>query len=235
MAGRGGLFRQQNIEKRRVMSVREWAELCDKEEFRTPGVEDVGLHARGTRAGPRPARMTRTRASTHKLESVEPEELVEQEGEPSTNMLVDEPSADYMSPPTSVGNPNTPTADTSTNTPGDDAGAEEDGDVIADQTEEKPKPKGKRSQPREVREANLAERAAKDTAFLQVFDPNKDWLPPSTTPDDYNTEFCQKLERQYWRNCGFGRAAWYGADTQGAFSFTQLGSQLKPPIRLPVY
>ncbi|KAG8215808.1 JmjC domain, hydroxylase-domain-containing protein [Butyriboletus roseoflavus] len=234
MLGRGGLFRQENVEKRRVMSVREWAELCNKEDFRTPGIEDVGLHARSARVGLRPVRRARPRAPSHKVESVEPENtphsaIKEERGESSADILVDECRGDYMSPPTSVGNPRSPTADVdppSTNTPsqahggGDDAGVDDDGDnladVDADQTEEKPKQKGKRTQTREAREAQLAVRAAKDAAFIQVFEPNKDWLPPGTTPDDYTTEFCQKLERQYWRNCGLGRPAWYGADTQGS-------------------
>ena len=226
MLGRGGLFRQENVEKRRVMSVREWAELCDKEEFRSPGIEDVGLHARSARAGSRPARRARPREFSHRVESIEPEELpcsaVKQEqGDPSADVLVDEPRSEYMSPPTSIGNPNTPTAEVSNTPPpdnaGDDAGAEDDADADPDQLEEKLKPKGRRTQTREAREAQLAKRAAKDATFLEVFDLSKDWLPPSTTPADYTTEFCQKLERQYWRNCGLGRPAWYGADSQGAF------------------
>ena len=227
MLGRGGLFRQENVEKRRRMSVREWAELCDKEEFRAPGIDDVGLHARSARAGLRPSRRARTRAPSHKLESDDPEEIPlsaikEECGESSTSILVNESRGGYMSPPTSVGNPRTPTADV--DHPPDDLGAEDDpdhlADVDADETEEKPKPKGKRTQTREAREAQLAARAAKDAAFMQVFEPNKDWLPPGTTPADYTTEFCQKLERQYWRNCGLGRPAWYGADSQGASSIT---------------
>ena len=43
MLGRSGLYRQQNIERRKWMSVREWAELCAKEELRTPGIDDVSL------------------------------------------------------------------------------------------------------------------------------------------------------------------------------------------------
>lgn len=232
MVGRGGLFKQENMEKRRVMSVREWAELCSKEEFRAPGVDNVGIHARSTRGGLRPSRRARPSAPSHKAESVEPEEsshsaVKEEQGESSTNMLVNAPSDQYMSPPTSVGNPGTPTADVdqpltiSPENGGADAAAGDHADNFADvdvdQTEEKPKQKGKRSQTREAREAQLAARAAKDAAFMEVFDPNKDWLPPGTTPEDYTTEFCQKLERHYWRNCGFGRPAWYGADSQGAF------------------
>lgn len=250
MLGRGGLFRQENVEKRRVMSVREWAELCNKEDFRAPGLDDIGLHSRSARVGSRPTRRARPRAASCKVESIEPEEIPhpgvkEEHGESSTDMLVDESRGEYMSPPTSVGNPRSPTADVDpppTNTPsqangGDDADAEDDGDhladVDADRTEEKPKQRGKRTQTREAREAQLARRAAKDAAFIQVFDSNKDWLPPGTTPDDYTTEFCQKLERQYWRNCGLGRPSWYGADMQGIFQLVTTNRSLKPFHQVP--
>ena len=39
MMGRAGLFRQQNIEKRKIMSVLEWAELCAKDELLGRGVK----------------------------------------------------------------------------------------------------------------------------------------------------------------------------------------------------
>ena len=78
------------------------------------------------------------------------------------------------------------------------------------------KAKGRRQAPtREVKEAQLREREAKDAAFLEDFDPHSEWLPPNTTPFDYTPEFCQKLERQYWRNCGLNKPAWYGADMAG--------------------
>lgn len=239
MVGRGGLFRQQNVEKRRVMSIREWAELCNKEEFRAPGIHEIGLHARSTGGASRPARKARPTAPSHKVESAEPEEppafaIKEEHGE--------EARRDYMSPPPSVGDPRTPTAGgdhplLSPGNEGDDAGGEDESDhlvdVDADQLEEKPKQKGKRSQTREAREAQLAQRAAKDAAFNQVFDPDKDWLPPGTTSDDYTTEFCQKLERQYWRNCGIGRSPWYGADSQGAFRSVMTYISLKYFIKAP--
>ncbi|KAF8840428.1 JmjC-domain-containing protein [Paxillus ammoniavirescens] len=238
MLGRGGLFRQENVEKRRVMSVREWAELCNKDEFRAPGVEDVGLHARSTQAKQKPARRGRTRAASHKVESAEPEEhddpmVKEEQADESTEMLVDEAHAEPMSPPTSVGNPQTPNPNSSDpvldnvipSIGRSDADPEDDRDATTNhfpeddgnQAEGKPKHRGKRAgQTRETRDAQLAQRAAKDTAFIDSFDPQKDWLPPGTTNTDYTTEFCQKLERQYWRNCGLGRPAWYGADTQGS-------------------
>lgn len=46
MLGNGGLFRQQNMEKRKTMSVREWVELCNKDEYRAPAVHEVGLESR---------------------------------------------------------------------------------------------------------------------------------------------------------------------------------------------
>ncbi|TFY51813.1 hypothetical protein EVJ58_g10367, partial [Rhodofomes roseus] len=61
MFGHGGLFRQENVEKRRTMSVREWAELCSKDELRAPGVDDVGLHARSANASAGASTRSRTR------------------------------------------------------------------------------------------------------------------------------------------------------------------------------
>lgn len=233
MLGRGGLFRQENVEKRKVMSVREWSELCNKDEFRAPGVEDVGLHARGARIDNNPTNKRRTRAESSKIESAEPDVrgalLIKDE--PSSNTPIDEP----MSPPPSVGNPQTPNPQTQTDAQflqvldpavdDQDVDVDEDGQAatcpnpptVSHDSQEKPKPKGKRvSQTREAREASLVERASKDKAFIAVFDPRKDWLPFNTTNDDYSVEFCQKLERQYWRNCGLGKPAWYGADMQGS-------------------
>ena len=43
MLGRSGLYHQQNIEKRKIMSVRELAELCSKDDFRAQGIDDIGL------------------------------------------------------------------------------------------------------------------------------------------------------------------------------------------------
>jgi len=74
MLGRGGLFRQENVEKRRIMSVREWSELCAKEELRAPGVDDIGLHARATNGSVKPrARRARKKRES---ETAEPHHLM---------------------------------------------------------------------------------------------------------------------------------------------------------------
>ncbi|KAF8882255.1 JmjC domain, hydroxylase-domain-containing protein [Infundibulicybe gibba] len=187
MLGSGGLFRQENMEKRKIMSVREWAELCSKDEFRAPGVRDIGPHARSANTQPR----------TRRAESVGPvpdEMGIKEEPTDSDHAMVDA-NSDSISVLTGSPAPQEITPDGSA----------------------KPKVKGKRvSQTRQAREASLADRASRDAVFLETFEPHKDWLPPNTQATDYTPEFCQKLERQYWRNCGLGRSAWYGADTQGS-------------------
>ncbi|KAG1734599.1 JmjC-domain-containing protein [Suillus lakei] len=216
MLGRGGLFRQENVEKRKVMSVREWAELCEKEEFCAPGVEDVGFHGRNAAVKTRSKR-TKTRAPSTKVQSVELEESpaqVKEEEDERPDGIISAP----LSPPTSVGLPQTPvstTADDSAHHPscGDQLQGDAEMTEHDDASEKKPVVKKRGAQSREVREA---ERAAKDAAFLKTFEPHKDWLPPCTRADDYTVDFCQKLERQFWRNCGLGKPAWYGADTQGS-------------------
>lgn len=231
MLGRGGLFRQENVEKRKVMSVREWAELCNKEEFRAPGTDDVGIHARGTRADLRPFRGRRTRADSRKVESVEPDEpstpLTKEDFPEDVSRMI--PPLESMSPPQSVEHHLTSNTNAPIDPASDCSGQCQDVDMEEDPValptaqgdpcdpQGKSKSKGKRvAQTRAAREASLAERAVKDKAFIDVFDPRKDWLPPNTKNEDYTPEFCQKLERQYWRNCGLGKPAWYGADMQGS-------------------
>ncbi|KAF8639027.1 hypothetical protein AX17_001779 [Amanita inopinata Kibby_2008] len=225
MFGRGGLFRQENIEKRKIMSVREWTELCGKDDFRAPGIDDVGLHARSANVKAK-TKKTKKKVDLGKADGAEPDTEIEVKDE-----LVDEdqhmkdvehtvPQRDLQtcvaSPPDSAmeGSPATPKSVVD--------GVSADAET---KVEDKDKSKSKRpGQSKEAREANLAERAARDLAFLEVFDPHVDWLPPNTKPSDYTPDFCQKLERQFWRNCGLGKPAWYGADTQGSLYTEQTKS-----------
>jgi hypothetical protein len=216
MLGRGGLFRQENMEKRKVMSVREWAELCAKDEFRAPGVNEVGLHARSANHKPK-AKKSKKKGDTVIPDSVGPNVIaIKQEAiDDEQPMLFGDTGSNHqpivLSPPSSIATPISPTG-------GSDKA---DAVVVESETksEEKPTGKGRRvAQTREAREAGLADRAARDIEFLETFDPHADWQPSGTKSTDYTPEFCQKLERQYWRNCGLGRPAWYGADTQGWYS-----------------
>lgn len=59
-------------------------------------------------------------------------------------------------------------------------------------------------------------KVAQDEAFMEKFDPMTGWLPPGATPDDYTPELCKILERWYWRSCGIGKPALYGADMAGS-------------------
>ncbi|GLB42769.1 putative jmjN domain containing protein [Lyophyllum shimeji] len=212
MLGRGGLFRQENMEKRKLMSVREWAELCAKEEFRAPGVGEVGLQARNGTVKPRTTRRTKKKTEIVKAESVGPDSAslaVKQEPIDDDHPITFGDSGSnndplVLSPPSSDGTPPSPGSES----------AAPATTKTEDTSERKPK---KRVGPsREAREAALAGRAAQDLKFLETFNPKEDWLPPNTKASDYTREFCQTLERHYWRNCGLGKPAWYGADTQGS-------------------
>jgi hypothetical protein len=59
-------------------------------------------------------------------------------------------------------------------------------------------------------------KVAQDGAFMETFDPMTGWLPPGASPDDYTPDFCRMLERLYWRSCGIGKPALYGADMAGS-------------------
>ncbi|TFK25851.1 JmjC-domain-containing protein [Coprinopsis marcescibilis] len=200
MLGSGGLFRQQNMEKRRIMSVREWAELCGKDEYRAPVKQEIGLESRGARVAA-PPRTRRVR----KKESVAPDAVtvIKEEPEDDTS-LMGSVGPSVPSPPASdAGGPSRASTRKSNKSP-------------KQEPKDEPKAKAKRvHQSREARQASLADRAVKDSQFLDTFEPRTDWLPDNMTPEDYTPEFCQKLERHYWRNCSLGKSAWYGADTQG--------------------
>ncbi|KAF8966802.1 hypothetical protein BDZ97DRAFT_1756391 [Flammula alnicola] len=220
MLGRGGLFRQENMEKRKLMSIREWVELCSKDEFRAPGVQEVGLSSRttNTRVTTRVPRRGKQKAETLKAEPSGPGSagpVIKEEPLDDCHSLSAERATQALTtPPNSEGSPPPPVTTAGPSKAGK-------GKKKKPVKEEPPKPRPKRvGQTREAREASLAERAARDRAFLDVFDTADEWLPPNTTASDYTPEFCQKLERHYWRNCGLGKPAWYGADTQGSL-FTE--------------
>lgn len=204
MLGRGGLFRQENLEKRKFMSVREWVEMCTKDEFRAPGVHDVGLGSRGAHVK---APVTRARRGKKKNETAKPEpagpDVVTVKEEP----MDDSHQLDQLarSAPVAITPPSSVTG-------GNSSGKRSrQPPRTAAPIDNKPKTRSKRNQTKEQKDANHA----RDLAFVDGFDPHKDWLPPDTGPSDYTSEFCQKLERTYWRNLGLGKPAWYGADTQG--------------------
>ena len=231
MLGHGGLFRQQNVEKRRVFSVREWAELCRKDDRRAPGIDDIGLH-HARRAAPPPPPKTRAK----KGDRTKPDVTKAAAAGPVSTPEVDNsaPDGDMPTSPKSFSNDGDlkvvsdplstcdpllehPTNVSSLPTPERLKEEEEENTDDDDGRDGKPqtaKPKRK-WQTREMREAHLAERAAADAAFLKSFNPHIDWLPPNTTSEDYTPEFCKDLERRYWRNCGFGAPAMYGADLEG--------------------
>jgi hypothetical protein len=182
------------------MSVREWVELCSSEDFRAPGVHEVG--PRSQRGGNGPT--VRTRRSKKKSGPVKPAptgsgavSVKEEPMDDSHQFGEAEPSSHAVAtPPLSSATPHR-------------------AENVSHTVDEKPKTRGKRTQTKEQREAIRAH----DLTFVDRFEPHKDWLPPATQASDYTVDFCQELERTYWRNLGIGRPAWYGADSQGTGIF----------------
>ena len=196
MVGRAGLFRQQNVEKRKTMSMRDWAELCTREEFRAPSANGTGLYhprSEGRAKAPRKSRQKSVLQEPTTPHDVTP--FVNRDHDHDDTVLQD-----------GVSNPVRNSLRT------EDLSAL--GSTPAPEDHE-PKRKGRRVITREEKEATMAEKAAQDAAFLESFDTKTGWLPPNTRPEDYTPEFCKELERQYWRNCGLSKPAWYGADMQG--------------------
>lgn len=209
MLGRAGLYRQQNIEKRKLMSVREWADLCAKEDMQAPGVDDVEL--KSADAGERWTRRKRRTAVKEEKEDMVKVMVKEEEEHEDALSTLDAPT-----PIPTVDEDILPQA-----TP-----MEEDDLNCADSPHApspeplKPGQKKRRAgQSKPERDAAQARRLKLNDEFLADFDPHSDWLPPNTSPHDYTPEFCSKLERRYWRNCGLGRPPWYGADTAGTCPF----------------
>lgn len=242
MLGNAGLYRQQNVEKNRHMSVREWAEMCKKEDWRAPTPAELEL-----KAADNPAKGVQKKRQKKKVD-IEAEVEIEVEDAATPDVKLDDDASEIIkssidadadvdvdtemqaqvdsipTPPPSEGDEHgshhedqeAMQVDDDKQTsekPEDDKQASVEGDA---EDSSKPASRKKRAAPtRASREAALAHRAKLDAEFLETFDPHKDWLPEKMTAEDYTPEFCAKLERKFWRNLGWGRCAWYGADMAG--------------------
>lgn len=201
MLGRAGVFRQQNIERRKALSVREWAELCAKEDYRAPAVDEVGLKSAGEHI-PHVKRRHRRKVDA----VVHEDEVVVKDGLEDDAALEDSASLHEAATPVPEAGPD----------------SDPEGGAIDDAQDGMPSlistslPRKRRFPTRTEREAALAKRAELDRAFLETFDPKTDWLPRTTSASDYTPSFCSTLERRYWRNCGLGKPPWYGADSAGS-------------------
>lgn len=241
MVGRGGLFRQQNMEKRRIMSVREWAELCAKEDHRAPTIDEAQggrRHAPGT---------TRSRTRRGRA-SVPSEEHLNENGEGAVEEdKVDEDKMDDSQKGEEGASDHN--VDHDSNIPTGEWKADADFDVDPASTLPTPPPTTHSSDtlppgidtsptPTSTKRSAAERKEAKDAldaAFLATFDPHKDWLPHGMVAEDYTPEFCRVLERIYWRNCSLGRAPWYGADMMGATSYYNIACLLILFSRITLY
>lgn len=198
------------------MSVREWVELCNKEDYRAPGIREVNLAHRTAPAVPRPRIQRRRKEKRESVSVEEPDADLQVKAEATDDVSMLEESLQVEGIPSQM--------------------LEDTGPTRKAKVKEEPKSRPKRTYPsRETREANLADRAARDQTFIDAFEPHSAWLPSATESEDYTPEFCQQLERRFWRGLGFGgKPAWYGADTQGIYKLYSAATTLTI-IRLLVH
>lgn len=229
MFGRAGLFRQENIEKRNLMSVREWAELCAKEDFKAPGIDDVALKVKGDKLIPKKKKMKRGESvkeqSSHpdlesELAIVKEEDVEEDLSNAVVEVNGQQVHEGSLSPSVERSHSNAPTKSQLPNSQSEDLKEEADNSPVPASGRKR------RVQTRADRDAAMARRGELNDAYLSTFEPHTAWLPSNTKPSDYTPEFCATLERRYWRNCGLGKPPWYGADSAGKshaifFSFCQ--------------
>jgi hypothetical protein len=206
MLGRAGLFRQVNTEAKgkKSMSLRQWVDLCADDVLRAPGVKEVGVHVGRAAPPPPKPRATRGRAKKDGAANATPAPTDEA---PALDPSPSKPQSPVKAEPEDDGPSAMPSPPRSDH---DGRGTPAKDDDVTDGAKKR---RGRMT--KEEKEAQAAASAELDEAFLETFDPETDWLPPETAPEDYTPEFCRKLERQYWRNLGLGRPAWYGADTAG--------------------
>ncbi|GJJ16220.1 hypothetical protein Clacol_010516 [Clathrus columnatus] len=203
--GGSGLYRQQNLEKRRVMSVREWVELSAREDLRAPTKYEVEGGRRftiipsSTRSNKRSIRtagteeMAKSEDEDIKMTDTQDDQGCEEELSSLSRANEIDPASSLPTPPHA---PQSPSADTA-------------GDAATRTI----------STRRSAAERHKAKEAL-DAIFLATFDPHEAWLPEGMTSEDYTPDFCKSLERMYWRSCGLGRPPWYGADMKGSL-FTE--------------
>ncbi|KAG8875366.1 hypothetical protein FRB97_005178 [Tulasnella sp. 331] len=160
MIGQSGLFRQNNVEKRKKHTLKDWVELCNHSDRRAPTIKDGQVKKRAVEA--RAPRKTRAGKKVK-------EEAVEEGPEPEHQNRLSVPSAETPDPEHVTAKAASPRSD-----------------------------------------------VPPDDTFYNDFDPRVSWLPEDTHPEDYTPEACRELERIFWRTCGIGIPAQYGADMAGS-------------------
>ncbi|KAG8972313.1 hypothetical protein FRC05_010155 [Tulasnella sp. 425] len=186
MLGQSGLFRQSNVEKRRTLSLKDWAELCNKPELRAKPIKNGEVQTRVLRATPKKP----TRKSRKVKEEPKEEDIVEQ----STALPDEDDDAGQATKKTHSPN-------VTSNYPTPQATPKND-------VPEKPEESNAATAP--------AAPEVTEDPFFASFDPKSSWLPEETHPEDYTPDACRELERLFWRTCGLGTPPLYGADMAGS-------------------
>ncbi|KAG8816801.1 hypothetical protein FRC18_000813 [Serendipita sp. 400] len=227
MLGISGIFRQQNIEKRRVYSLREWFEVGMSQDFRSPGREEVYRDRSKTQI--RKGRASKGMEDSRKVSEIPLPH----------NQLIEEhksPIQEVKSSKTAGGLEVGPDHHSPLSAPTHPAAVREDIDIEGgEMDDEKGQPPVDTNLPdlnaeaarlakeqkalfaKERKAARAALRSDLDSSFISTFDPTNSWVPPGSSAEDFSSpEFAAAIERAYWRSCGVGKPAMYGADLPGS-------------------
>ncbi|KAG8977997.1 hypothetical protein FRB90_008609, partial [Tulasnella sp. 427] len=106
MFGQSGLFRQSNIEKRRTLTLKDWAELCNKPELRANPIKNGEVQTRGLRGTPKKPTRRARKAKGVKEDDVDRDTaLPDGDDQPREPTKAPTPSAAGSRHPTPQGNP----------------------------------------------------------------------------------------------------------------------------------
>ena len=189
------------------MSVREWAELCTRDDLRAPTITEAqgGRRHAPMSTRPRPKRGQDSEGAEEQQPEL-PEGSVDDH---------EDSKAEGSTPNTTVDDDvDTPMEENKTDGAVDPAASLPTPPHTTTPSDALPSTPSTTPAKRSTTERKEAKDAL-DAAFLATFDPHTDWLPRDMTAQDYTPEFCRTLERIYWRNCSLGKPPWYGADMKG--------------------
>ncbi|CED84781.1 DNA damage-responsive repressor GIS1/RPH1, jumonji superfamily [Phaffia rhodozyma] len=227
MKGRAGLFRVQNVERKKPLSVKEWYQKCALPNFATPLLKETDRSERPTTSVMKRRRNKQSGDPATDELATKPSSIPIASSvdypEPATLTRMDEgrtqPSSGLIAVSASVASNLGPSASsptsTSTQLPTSNLTSEpvqtqitsvdsENVASVAESVSQKEQGSNVNNEPVEV------------DPFYDTLLNDQPWLPRDSKQEDFTPEVCKEIERKFWRGLGLGDSAWYGADLRGS-------------------
>ena len=209
MLGQAGLYRAQNVEKRKTkpLSVREWYEKSQDKRFAGPGPNDLDPTLdRDSAALKERRKKVEAEARMKKAEAKDKRRAAAAKKGMKVEVKTEEEAINEGALETEVSSHDAPPKDESHSQPPD---------FTADMPPLDPSTKN--SSPSTNGDSAKTPDSETDPVvdWYSHFDPSTAWLPKDTAQEDYTPEACANLERKFWKTMGLGEPSWYGADLQG--------------------